>query len=133
MKKNFFIYLFLAIFVVGYCVHFYPKQLVDVDSIERIEVFTPDSEIYHNDCLHPCIRYSENGFAGYHYWMAQSPYYGWNNRIENPILYRSNTLSSIGKECEGLVIADTPQKAIIPTRIYLLMEIVCCMFSGASV
>lgn len=95
-----------ATIIAIWCVLYYPKQRLAHSAIGRIEVLTPDSAKYHNDCLHPCIRYSANGFAGYHYWMVQSPYYGRNNKVENPILYHSNSLDSIG--VYGLLIADTP-------------------------
>lgn len=89
-----------------YIIRFYPSQQIDTKKICSIKVVTLDSIKYKNDCLHPCIRYSKNGFAGYHYWMVQSPYYGWNNKVENPILYRSNCLDSIG--IDGILLAETP-------------------------
>ena len=97
---------FAVLATVIYIGLFYPNQQVSVRQVERIVVNTPTPEVYHNDCLHPCIRYSSKGFAGYHYWMVQSPYYGWNNKVENPIIYRSNCLDSIG--ADGLVLAETP-------------------------
>lgn len=98
----------LSVFVVCLCFlwMFYPKQQLSASDIHRIVVNTPTPEVYHNDCLHPCVRYSEEGFAGYHYWMVQSPYYGWNNKVENPIIYRSNRLDSIGYY--GKLLEGTP-------------------------
>ena len=61
--------------------------------------------VYMNDCLHPCIRCFEDSFLGYKYWMVQSPYYAKNNRIENPILYKSNDKMHWEN---GLEIAPTP-------------------------
>lgn len=98
--------IFAVLVTVIYIGLFYPNQQVSVRQVERIVVNTPTPEVYHNDCLHPCIRYSGKGFAGYHYWMVQSPYYGWNNKVENPIIYRSNCLDSIG--ADGLVLTETP-------------------------
>lgn len=67
-----------------YCYLFYPQQSMPVGVPVSVE--TPEFEKYRNDCLHPCIRYDEaNGI----YHMAQSPYYGWNNKVENPIYYTS--------------------------------------------
>jgi len=43
-------------------------------------------EINHGDIVHPCIRYSENLFKGYHWWLIYTPYYNANADIENPIL-----------------------------------------------
>lgn len=66
---------------------FYPQQILP-EAI-AIEIKTPEPEKYHNDCLHPCVRYVESGFAGAQWWMVQSPYYNRNNKLENPILYYS--------------------------------------------
>lgn len=98
---------FFIILLMIYCWRYYPQQQISATEVSRIEVLTPDTTKYRNDCLHPCIRYSSKGFAGYHYWMVQSPYYAWNSGVENPILYRSNSLDSIG--LSGLLIADSPQ------------------------
>lgn len=80
----------LLVMITGFAwwfVRFYPQQRVIAKDISQIVVLTPDSAKYHNDCLHPCVRYYEDGFTGYSYWIAQSPYYAGNNKIENPILY----------------------------------------------
>lgn len=75
-----------------------------------VKIKTPEYEKYHNDCLHPCVRYIPSGFLGYNWWMVQSPYYNRNNSIENPILYYSNDTTFPFKwECMG-VIRDTPDK-----------------------
>lgn len=100
---------FIVAAIAGYMVLYYPNQQLPIDQIRQVEVLTPDTDRYMNDCLHPCIRYSEQGFAGYHYWMVQSPYYAENNRIENPILYHANHLDSIGIAHEGVVVAETPE------------------------
>lgn len=85
-----------------YCCMYYPKQSMPVG--EQILVITPDSEKYHNDCLHPCIRYEEKSGK---YYMAQSPYYGWNNEVENPMYYVSEDFE---KWNNGILISDTPKK-----------------------
>lgn len=97
----------VLVLAIVYCLRFYPNQQLKPSIIQQVPVSTPETEKYHDDCLHPCIRYCEKGFAGFHYWMVQSPYYGWNNRIENPILYRGNSLAAIGNN--GVVIVDTPE------------------------
>lgn len=45
-----------------------------------------DIEINKKDCVHPCVRYSEKPFRGYHWWMVYTPYYKANAALENPIL-----------------------------------------------
>ena len=99
--------IFVAVIAIIYFWRYYPQQQVSATEVGRMEVLTPDTTKYQNDCLHPCIRYSQKGFAGYHYWMVQSPYYAWNSAVENPILYRSNRLDSIG--LSGQQIADSPR------------------------
>lgn len=89
--------------VVGvYTYLFYPRQSMPVG--EPIMVTTSDTAKYHNDCLHPCIRYDEKSGK---YYMAQSPYYGWNNKVENPMFYVSNDYKVWNN---GTLIADTPEK-----------------------
>lgn len=85
-----------------YCYLFYPQQSMPVGVPVSVE--TPEPAKYHNDCLHPCIRYDEaNGI----YHMAQSPYYGWNNKVENPIYYTSHNYMQWNN---GIVMEDTPIK-----------------------
>lgn len=43
-------------------------------------------EKYKKDCVHPCVRYSEKPFRGFHWWMVYTPYYKANAMQENPIL-----------------------------------------------
>lgn len=45
-----------------------------------------DFDINQGDIVHPCVRYSENPFKGYHWWLIYTPYYKANADIENPIL-----------------------------------------------
>jgi len=54
---------------------------------EQLNAPTPFPEIYNNDLIHPCVRFAPNGFAGHKWWMVATPYWGFNSRIENPILY----------------------------------------------
>lgn len=46
----------------------------------------PTFEITHGDVVHPCVRYIEEGFEGHKWWMVYTPFYGGNNKIENPRL-----------------------------------------------
>lgn len=51
---------------------------------------TPEPEKYKDDCLHPCVRYIEEGFAGHQWWMVMTPYPDRNSKYENPMLYYSD-------------------------------------------
>jgi len=82
-------------------VRFYPHQSMPVGEV--INIKTPE-EKYHNDCLHPCIRYYKTPFAGFHYWLVQTPWYLYNDKIENPILYKTNDLTDFG---DGVVVCDS--------------------------
>lgn len=79
---------------------FYPQQQMPVGV--AIDVQTPQPEKYHDDCLHPCIRQLGDSL----YAMVQSPYYAGDNKVENPILYVSNSYSSWKN---GFLIDDTPE------------------------
>jgi len=72
---------------------------------------TPDSTKYHNDLIHPCVRYIPEGFAGHKWWMVATPYYKGNNKIENPILFcgdsREGELPPL-IWTETCVVEDTP-------------------------
>lgn len=41
---------------------------------------------YKKDCVHPCVRYTDVPFRGYHWWMVYTPYRNANASQENPIL-----------------------------------------------
>lgn len=84
---------------VGYAFRFYPQQQMPVGN--PINIKTPEPEKYHDDCLHPCVReLNEGSFV-----MVQTPYYGWNNKVENPMVYYSNDLRNWGM---GSLLVDTP-------------------------
>ena len=102
MKKKvlFIIKLALLVIAIWYFCRFYPQQMMPVG--KAVTVLTPSPEKYHNDCLHPCIRMLDSST----YVMVQSPYYGWNNQIENPMLYKSHNLMKW--ECATLL-AETPE------------------------
>lgn len=46
----------------------------------------PTVEITHGDILHPCIRFISEGFEGHQWWMVYTPFYGKDEKIENPRL-----------------------------------------------
>ena len=92
----------LVVVSVIYMYLYYPQQVMPIG--ETIDVHTIEPDKYHNDCLHPCIRYDAK--AG-KYYMAQSPYYGWNNKLENPMFYVSDDYKVWDK---GVLIADTLDK-----------------------
>jgi hypothetical protein len=54
---------------------------------EKLTAPTPQPDIYHDDLIHPCVRYIPEGFAGHKWWLVATPYYGGLSEIENPILY----------------------------------------------
>ena len=86
----------------GYAYMYYPQQSMPIG--EPVLVTTPDTAKYHNDCLHPCIRYDARSGQ---YNMAQSPYYAENNQIENPMFYESKDYMHWGT---GLLICETPKQ-----------------------
>lgn len=97
-----FIGMLVAIVVlIGWIYRCYPKQVMPVG--EEIIIKTPHPEIYHNDCLHPCIRYDEVSKC---YYMVQTPWFQDNDSIENPILYTSTDGCHFS---DGKLILSTPQ------------------------
>ena len=88
--------------IAAYFYMYYPRQSMPIGN--PVVVSTIEPEKYHHDCLHPCIRFDEKSGK---YYMAQSPYYGWNNKVENPIFYESD---SYMEWTNGSLIADTPDK-----------------------
>lgn len=61
-----------------------------MEPAQKCSVGIPDAR-YHNDILHPCVRYVAEGFGGHQWWMVQSPHYGRDDSIENPILFFGDT------------------------------------------
>ena len=104
------IYLIFIFFILC-CVYiyiFYPSQKLSVG--EKINIVTPQEEKYKNDCLHPCIREIPAGFCGYKWIMVQTPYYGNNKKLENPILYGSVDEIYPQNWTPICVVKDTPSK-----------------------
>lgn len=91
----------LIIVIVCYAFRFYPQQQMPVG--ESIYIKTIEPEKYHNDCLHPCVRELRDGS----FVMVQTPYYGWNNKVENPMVYFSDDIRDWGM---GRLLVDTPLK-----------------------
>lgn len=94
----------LCIALYGF-LYYYPTQRIRPQNIEQIKVITPTDGCtdYHNDCLHPCIRRMSDG----RFVMVQSPWYMYNDGVENPILYiSSNPL----KWEHGIEVCSTPTK-----------------------
>jgi len=92
-------FLFLGVW---YCVRFYPQQQMPIG--REVCVLTPEPEYYQNDCLHPCIRSLDEEMG--RYVMTYSPYYQWNNKVENPIISFSSSWLDWNN---GRVLTDTPQ------------------------
>lgn len=97
-----FIVLLLVVVIAIYFYLYYPQQRMPIG--EPVEVRTVEPEKYHHDCLHPCIRYDAKTGK---YYMAQSPDYGWNNKVENPMFYESDDYMH-WHNCT--LLADTPVK-----------------------
>ena len=100
------IILFIAC-VCLFSLRFYPQQ--QLSDIKVIVVKTPEFDKYHDDCLHPCIRKNIVCVGGGYkkiYWLVQSPYYRWNNKVENPIIYKSENLHYW---LNGTIVANTPE------------------------
>ena len=96
----------IILLVGAYFYLYYPQQTMPIGI--HVEIKTPEQDKYRNDCLHPCIRFIPEGFMGYNWWMVQTPFYGRNNKIENPILYFSKDKTfPLNWECMG-IIRDTP-------------------------
>ena len=90
----------LFVIIVAYAYRFYPQQQMPVG--EPISIKTPEPEKYHDDCLHPCVReLCDGSFA-----MVHTPYYAWNNKIENPMIYHSSSLTDFGM---GTLLVNTPE------------------------
>ena len=102
MRKTIVIlFTFVFMIIIGwYFYRFYPQQQMPVG--KSIFVVTPAPERYHNDCLHPCIRRLWDGS----FVMVQSPYYAWNNKVENPMAYLASSLTDFGM---GNLLDDTPE------------------------
>lgn len=74
--------------------------------------WTPNPEKYHNDNIHPCVRYIQN-FAGHDWWMVTTPYYSSNSAVENPILYYGDSgVNGVPPTSwsGGIVVEDTPSE-----------------------
>ena len=46
----------------------------------------PTEIITHGDVIHPCVRYIQDGFEGHQWWMVYTPWYGSDDKLENPRL-----------------------------------------------
>lgn len=94
--------IFLIMFIViaiSYVFRFYPQQQMPIGN--PIPIKTPEPEVYHDDCLHPCVReLNDSSFV-----MVQTPYYELNNRVENPMVYFSNNQRDWGT---GSLLDDRP-------------------------
>jgi len=95
----------LLFFFILYILLFYPCQ--KIKNRIHIVIKIPEDK-YHDDCLHPCVRYIPDGFQGYNWWMVQSPYYNRDVKLENPILFFSKDKNQpINWEFQ-CVVNDTP-------------------------
>ena len=60
----------------------------------RLNTPSPDPK-YKDDLIHPSVLYIPNGFGGSKWWMVGTPYPGYNNQLENPILYKGDSNTEI--------------------------------------
>ena len=109
----------LIVFVViilatTFCYLYYPQQMMPVGC--NVYVETPEPQKYRNDCLHPCIRYDS---IRNEYHMAQSPYYGGNIELENPMYYRSGDYM---RWSNGVVLAETPESGYNSDPCIMLLD-----------
>lgn len=74
----------------------------------EVELLDPNDLTY-GDIVHPCVRFIPEGFRGHHWWLVYTPYYGFNNKIENPRL------------CFG--VEDSGKKAVAPRKWVMVAEI----------
>jgi len=68
-------------------------------------------EKYNSDIIHPCIRYSEQKFRGYNWWLVYTPYFKADASLENPILCcgdSDNGNAPLNWNAETLI-RDTPE------------------------
>lgn len=101
-----FIVVFIVLVFLYFLYLFYPQQQMSHGI--HIPIQIPDPK-YHNDCLHPCVRYVSNGFLGHKWWMIQSPYFNRNSKIENPLLFFSDDEDIPTHWTFFCVVTDTPK------------------------
>lgn len=94
--------LFLFIFAITSVI--FPRETVDGRAIKKVEfkdckvVYGKNSKKYlniptydgKNQSNHPKVLYMANGWKGYKYWMAYTPYPNYVDRYENPCIVVSN-------------------------------------------
>jgi hypothetical protein len=62
------------------------KTSVGLATILNIPTYVETND----EAVHPCVYYNPNGWNGYKYWMAFTPYTASNNQYENPSIVVSN-------------------------------------------
>lgn len=82
---------------------------------------------YKNDVYHPCIRFIEKGFGGHQWWMVQTPFYKSDDRIENPLLFYSDSTVYNGRIVPKEwvlfdIVKDTPEGGGYNSDPYLYIE-----------
>lgn len=77
------------------------------------QIEDPTGDVTHEDVIHPCVRYIEEGFEGHRWWMVYTPLYGWNDKLENP----------------RLCYADA-DKGKVPTKWFFYCDIIGCPTTG---
>jgi len=88
------------------------KQVMPVGVVCNIITSNSSFDKYKSDIVHPCVRYTEKAFRGYHWWLIYTPYFNSNASLENPILCNSkadNEEAPTSWQIETLI-RDTPIK-----------------------
>jgi|GEM_PF-1519959 len=88
------------------------KQVMPKGILCQVRTNDLSFEKYKGDVIHPCVRYTEQAFRGFHWWMIYTPYYNANASLENPILCSGTTdydNAPTNWTIETLI-RDTPQK-----------------------
>lgn len=78
-------------------------------------VLLDSNDLTRGDVVHPCVRYIPEGFRGHRWWMVYTPYYDFNNKIENPRLCYG--LEEKGKE------TTAPRKWIMAEEVEIGKEV----------
>lgn len=61
------------------------ESILQKGKLCEVELLDPEDSTY-GDIVHPCVRFIPEGFRGHRWWMVYTPYYGYNNKMENPRL-----------------------------------------------
>lgn len=75
--------------IISECVVIVPTETPNAEGILKIPVYNNQ---YDWQCVHPSVVYFKEGWNGYKYWMAMTPFENENDKLENPSIVASNDL-----------------------------------------